>query len=486
MEVSQPAHPSYSVYFVLFGGYSLARGERRSARTMSHLKHTPEEVRAFAEDAICRLAGAGFRAVFAGGCVRDMLLGLQPKDYDVATSATPEQVMALFPRNVPVGAVFGVVRVLGDGEDPLQVEVATFRGETSYSDGRHPDQVCFTDEVEDVKRRDFTVNGLLFDPLKHKDEEKVLDYVGGRADLKRRLIRAIGAPPRRFAEDHLRMLRAVRFASTLGFEIENATLGAIQDCAERILDVSAERIREELDLMLTGPRPGRAFELLKTSRLLKQLLPEVEALEGVPQPAQFHPEGDVWTHTLAMLEMLKEPAATLALGVLLHDIGKPATLEHADRIRFNEHEKLGAEMAERIMLRLKYPNEELERVVNLVRQHMVFKDAQRMRPATLKRFLRQPHFAEHLELHRLDCLASHGSLDCYDLCAAELKKQSTETLSPPPLINGRDLIALGLTPGPRFKTILSEVEDRQLEGALADKAGALAYVRKLLESREGK
>ena len=453
-------------------------------------KHTPEETRAFAEAVVRRLAGAGFRAVLAGGCVRDMLLGMQPKDYDVATSATPEQVMALFPRHVAVGAAFGVVRVLGDGDGPLQVEAATFRGETSYSDGRHPDQVCFTDEVEDVKRRDFTVNGLLFDPL--KDNDQVLDYVGGRADLERRLIRAIGDPARRFAEDHLRMLRAVRFAGSLGFEIESATFSAIRDCAARILGVSAERIREELDLMLTGPRPGRAFELLKTSQLLKHLLPEVEALEGVPQPAQFHPEGDVWTHTLAMLELLggchgsacrPVPPLTLALGVLLHDIGKPATLEHADRIRFNEHEKVGAEMAERIMLRLKYPNEEIERVVSLVRQHMAFKDAQQMRPATLKRFLRQPHFAEHLELHRLDCLSSHGSLDCYELCAAELRKQSAETLSPPPLINGRDLIALGLSPGPRFKIILAEVEDKQLEGTLTDKEGALRYVRKWLESR---
>jgi len=447
------------------------------------MSHTPEEARAFAEDVVRRLAGAGFRAVLAGGCVRDLLLGMQPNDYDVATSATPEQVMALFPRNVPIGAAFGVVLVLGAGDEPLQVEVATFRGETSYSDGRHPDRVCFTDEVEDVKRRDFTVNGLLLDPLKDKDPERVLDYVGGRADLQRRLIRAIGDPARRFTEDHLRLLRAVRFASTLGFEIESATFSAIHDCAARILSVSAERVREELDLMLTGPRPRRAFELLKSSGLLKHILPEVDALEGVPQPAQFHPEGDVWTHTLAMLDLLKEPALTLALGVLLHDIGKPATFERADRIRFNEHEKVGAEMAERTMQRLKYSSEETELVVGLVRQHMAFKDAQRMRPATLKRFLRQPHFAAHLELHRLDCLASHGSLDCYDLCVAELRKQSAETLSPPPLINGHDLIALGLTPGPRFKTILAEVEDRQLEGTLTDRETALEYVRKLLESR---
>ncbi|MCY3021386.1 MAG: CCA tRNA nucleotidyltransferase [Planctomycetota bacterium] len=443
---------------------------------MAHAGTTADELRTFAIGVVRKLAAAGFRAVFAGGCVRDMLLGVQPQDYDVATSATPEQTMALFPRTVAVGVAFGVVRVLSEGEQPLAVEVATFRGETTYSDGRHPDKVCFTDEVEDVKRRDFTVNGLLFDPLKND----VLDYVGGRRDLERKRLRAIGDPRQRFKEDHLRMLRAVRFASTLGFEIDVTTLRAIKTSAPRITAISAERIRDELSLMLTGPDPRRAFELLKKTRLLKHVLPEADAMEGVPQPPEFHPEGDVWVHTLLMLGHLEDASVTLALGVLLHDVGKPATFEQADRIRFNEHERVGAEMAEKIMARLKYSSEEAERVSDLVRQHMIFKDAHRMRPATLKRFLRQPHFDEHLALHRLDCLASHGSLEAYDFCVAALQKQSTETLRPQPLITGRDLIALGLEPGPRFKAILAEVEDRQLEGTLTDKESALAHVRKML------
>ncbi len=440
-----------------------------------HFAQIPDQdARAFAERVVGRLTGAGFRALFAGGCVRDMLLQRTPKDYDVATSATPEQIMELFPRHVPVGVAFGVVLVVGDGENNPQVEVTTFRGETTYSDGRHPDQVSFTDEVEDVKRRDFTVNGLLFDPLKNE----VLDYVGGRADLERKLIHAIGDPRRRFQEDHLRMLRAIRFATRLGFEIEGATFGAIRDHAPRIAAISAERIRDELNGMLTSPAPRRALELLKKSRLLKHILPEVDALEGVPQPPQFHPEGDVWVHTLLLLENLHEAPLTLALGAMLHDIGKPPTFEIADRIRFNEHERVGAEMTEALMRRLKYSNEDIECVVNLVRGHMAFKDAHHMRPATLKRFLRQADFDQHLELHRLDCVASHGDLREYDVCRAELEKQSNETLRPPPLITGRDLIALGLQPGPRFSQILGDVEDRQLEGALTDRDATLAYVRK--------
>ncbi|HYG75883.1 MAG TPA: CCA tRNA nucleotidyltransferase [Planctomycetota bacterium] len=438
-----------------------------------------ERLREFATSIVQRLTSAGFRAVFAGGCVRDMLRGEAPKDYDVATSATPEQIMALFSRTVPVGVAFGVVRVLSPGDAPLQVEVATFRGETTYSDGRHPDQVCFTDEVEDVKRRDFTVNGLLFDPLKNE----VLDYVDGRRDLERKLIRAIGDPKRRFAEDHLRMLRAIRFAARLDFEIDGATFGAIKDNAEKILSISAERIRDELSLMLTGPHPRRAFELLKQSRLLKHILPEIDALEGVPQPPQFHPEGDVWTHTLMLLGQLENAPLTLALGALLHDVGKPRTFEITDRIRFNEHERVGAVMTEEILRRLRYSNEEIERVTSLVRQHMAFKDVTRMRKATLKRFLRMPHFDEHLTLHKLDCNASHGDLSLYDFCHEELARQKPDELRPSPLLSGADLIALGLRPGPEFKKILTEVEDRQLEGSLTDRESALRYVREQLIKR---
>jgi poly(A) polymerase len=440
---------------------------------MTLIEPSTDALRQFSESVVRTLADAGHRALFAGGCVRDMLLGKTPHDFDVATAATPEQVLALFPRAIPVGVAFGVVRVLSPGDEPLQVEVATFRGETTYSDGRHPDQVSFTDEKEDVRRRDFTVNGLLYDPLK----KEVLDYVDGRRDLDLRRLRAIGDPKLRFAEDHLRMLRAVRFAAQLNFEIDGATFGAIKENAEKILKISAERIRDELCKMLTGPDPRKALELLKASRLLKHILPEIDIMEGVEQPPQFHPEGDVWVHTLMLLGQLQYAPLTLALGALFHDVGKPPTFQMADRIRFNQHEHVGAEMTRAIMARLKFSNEEIVRVESLVKQHMVYKDVQKMRPATLKRFLRQPHFDEHLALHKLDCMASHRDLKSYDFCRAELANAPAETLSPPPLLSGQDLIALGYSPGPRFKEILRAVEDKQLEGEISDRDTALAYVK---------
>ena len=429
---------------------------------------------AFALKVVRRLTEKGFRAVFAGGCVRDALLGRVPKDFDVATSARPEEVLALFPRTLSVGAAFGVVVVLSPGAEPHQIEVATFRGDAGYSDGRHPDAVVFTNEVEDAKRRDFTVNGLFFDPLKNE----VLDYVDGRRDLERKVIRCIGDPKLRFSEDHLRMLRAIRFATRMNFELDGHTLGAIKDSAPSILTIGAERIRDELCQMLTGPNPRRAFELLKQSRLLQHVLPEIAALEGVEQPQQFHPEGDVWTHTLLLLGQLEHAPLELALGALFHDVGKPRTFERADRIRFNGHEKVGAEMTREIMTRLKFSNAEIERVVSLVAQHMVFKDAPHMRPATLKRFLRQPHFDEHLALHKIDCLASHGGLDNHAFCSEKLREIPPASLRPAPLLTGSDLIALGLKPGPRFKEILQQVEDMQLEGALTDREAAVEWVRK--------
>ncbi|MCK6472509.1 MAG: CCA tRNA nucleotidyltransferase [Planctomycetes bacterium] len=429
--------------------------------------------RAFAEAIVRRLAGAGYRALFAGGCVRDMELGRTPKDWDVATSARPEQVQALFPRTVAVGEAFGVVRVLDQGDDPRQVEVATFRTESGYSDGRHPDQVAFADEKADVQRRDFTVNGLLFDPLTNE----VLDYVGGRADLKAKVLRAIGDPDARFREDKLRLLRAVRFAAELGFSIEPATLAAVCAHASEVTAVSAERIRDELEKMLTGPDPRGAFELLHETGLLPVVLPEVAALCGVEQPPEFHPEGDVWVHTLMLLEQLQHATVTLALGALLHDIGKPPTYTKTDRVRFNEHEKVGAEMAAQVLERLRFPGEVIERVGDLVKQHMAFKDVPRMRPAKLKRFLRQPHFDEHLALHRLDCMASHGKLDAHAYCEAKLAELGEEDLRPAPLIDGNDLKALGLVPGPLYGKILSEVEDLQLEGGLTTPEQALAHVR---------
>ncbi|MEI6234823.1 MAG: CCA tRNA nucleotidyltransferase [Planctomycetota bacterium] len=430
-------------------------------------------LKTFATEVVSKLAERGHRAVFAGGCVRDTLRGKAPKDYDVATSATPKEVMAIFPRTVPVGVAFGVVRVLGRGADPLCVEVATFRIDGAYTDERRPDSVTFTNEVEDVKRRDFTINGLLFDPLKNE----VLDYVGGREDLERKLIRAIGDPKKRFAEDHLRLLRAIRFAARMDFDIDAHTFGAIKECAPNIVTVSAERIRDELNQMLTGPNPKFAFELLKKAGLLKHILPEIDSLAGVQQPPQFHPEGDVWTHTLMLLEQLENAPLALALGALFHDVGKPQTFTITDRIRFNEHEHVGARMTEDIMERLKYPREMIDRVVTLVHQHMTFKDASNMRPSTLKRFLRQPHFEDHLALHKLDCLASHGDLSAHAFCSEELTHQTPETLRPAPLITGANLIALGLKPGPLFASILKDVEDRQLEFTLTDSTGALEYVK---------
>ena len=406
--------------------------------------------------------------------MRDRLLGLVPKDFDVATSATPDEVQALFPRTVGVGKAFGVVCVLGDErEHPLQVEVATFRTESGYRDGRHPDHVAFSNEVEDVKRRDFTVNGLLYDPLKGE----IVDHVGGRDDLAKRRIRAIGDPCARFREDKLRLLRAVRFAANLGFEIDGPTLAAVRSEAPTLTQVSAERIRDELTKLLTGPDPRRALELLKETRLLKQVLPDAERMVGVPQPPEFHPEGDVWTHTLLLLGQLKHASETLALGALLHDVGKPATFTETDRIRFNAHEQVGARMSEKILRDLRFSNETVERVVELVRQHMAFKDTPHMRPARLIRFLRMPHFEEHLELHRIDCLACHGKLDIYTWLKEKIATLSQEQLKPDPLLTGADLKLLGLVPGPRFKAILSDVEDRQLEGRLRSPQDALAYVR---------
>lgn len=431
----------------------------------------------FALGVVRRLAGHGHRAVFAGGCVRDRLMGREPKDYDVATSALPDEVLALFPGAVPVGAAFGVVRVLGPvsaaGAPPQQVEVATFRTEAAYSDGRHPDAVKFAGPEEDVRRRDFTVNGLLYDPLR----DEVLDYVGGQADLQARVLRAIGAPAERFREDRLRLLRAVRFAAALDFEIEARTFEALRAEAPHATAVSAERIRDELARMLSGPNPRRAFELLKAAGLLAYVLPEVDALAGVEQPPEFHPEGDVWTHTLLLLGQLRDAPLPLALGALLHDIGKPATLTRTDRIRFNQHEEVGAGMAEALLRRLRFSNDVTTRVVELVRCHMSFKDARQMRPATLKRFLRLPHFDAHLELHRLDCLACHQNLDLHAFCLEQLGALGQEALRPAPLLNGADLKALGLSPGPLFGKILADVEERQLDGALTSREEALAHVR---------
>ena len=428
-----------------------------------------EQERAAAE--ICaRLRGAGHRALFAGGCVRDHLLGVPPKDFDVATSARPGEVAALFERTVLVGAAFGVVLVLlPEG----QVEVATFRSDGPYLDGRHPSSVSFTDEHADAQRRDFTVNALFLDP----ETGEVLDYVGGRDDLKRAVIRAVGEPAARFQEDHLRLLRAVRFAARLGFEIEPATFAAAQALASRCVDTSAERVRDELLKMLTEGRARRAFELLDDTGMLAHVLPEMMPMKGCEQPPEFHPEGDVFIHTLMLLEQLGPCTPTLALGALLHDVGKPPTQTFEDRIRFNLHEKVGARMAEKICHRLRLSNELTERTVWLVENHMRLAATPQMREAKRKRFVREPGFEELMALGKMDCLASHGDTEHIDWIAAYRAQLKPEEVRPAPLISGHDLIAAGYSPGPTFKEILTSVEDQQLEGALNSREAALAWVQ---------
>jgi putative nucleotidyltransferase with HDIG domain len=424
-----------------------------------------------AERIVAELRRHGHQAYLVGGCVRDLLLGREAKDYDVATDARPDEVIRLFPGSDCVGAHFGVVLARAPG---AQVEIATFRRDAAYPDGRHPERVDFErDPRQDALRRDFTINGLFLEPL----TGEVLDFVGGRADLERGVIRAIGDPAERFREDHLRMLRAVRFAARLGFSIDPQTLAAIRRQAPLALEIAAERVRDELARILTEANPRRGFELLDESGLLVQILPEIAAMKGVAQPPEYHPEGDVWTHTLLMLAMLENPTLTLALGVLLHDVGKPPTFRVAERIRFDGHAAAGARMACEILTRLRFSREVIRRVEALVASHLRFIDVPRMKESTLRRFLRMEHFDEHLELHRLDCLSSHRRLDTYDYVRQRLAELPEEALSPPRLLTGGDLIAEGYTPGPQFREILQTVEDAQLEGRIATREQALELVR---------
>jgi putative nucleotidyltransferase with HDIG domain len=429
------------------------------------------ESQALAREVIAKLRGAGHCAYLVGGCVRDLLLGVSPKDYDVATDARPDRIMDLFPNSGRVGAHFGVVLVRSVF---AQVEVATFRSDHEYSDGRRPDAVHFeTDPAKDAQRRDFTVNGLMMDP----DSGEVLDFVGGRADLQRGVIRAIGDPEARFREDHLRLLRAVRFAARLKFQIEPVTFAAIRENHASILKVAAERVRDELVRILTEGGARYGFELLDATGMLADILPEVAAMKGVEQPPQYHPEGDVWIHTLLMLQQLDHPTPALAMGVLLHDVGKPPTFRVADRIRFDGHVEVGVRMAHAILHRLRFSRDDMEQVEALVSNHMKFKDAGRMKESTLKRFLRLPQFAEHLELHRLDCTSSNRNLESYELVKRKLSEFPDEHLKPRPLLNGDDLIAEGYSPGPRFAEILTAVEDAQLEGQLRTSGDAMQLVR---------
>ena len=453
---------------------------------------------------VAKLRASGFEAYLAGGCVRDLVLGREPVDYDVATSATPGVVLKMFPRTFAVGAHFGVVLVAtcggadaagaAEAQEGSYVctEVATFRSDLAYSDGRHPDAVRYTlSAEEDVRRRDFTINGLLLDPLRGGGplanaagdfaflRSKVLDYVGGLADLDAGLVRAIGRAELRFAEDNLRMLRAVRFAARFGFELEAETRRAIRTLAARIHAVSRERIRDELTKMLTEGHARRAFELLDETGLLAEVLPEVARMKGVEQPPQFHPEGDVWVHTLMLLDQL-EPGcpATLAWGALLHDVGKPPAFRRApDRIRFDGHVEIGVAMGAEICRRFRFSNEETRQVLALIENHMRFADAPKMKASTLKRFFRLECFDLHLKLHRMDCMAAHGNLDIYNFVRERRAAMPEEAVRPKPLLTGRELIAAGYTPGPAFKEMLTAAEDAQLEGAVATPEAALALVR---------
>jgi len=426
---------------------------------------------------ICRvLRDAGHQAYLVGGCVRDLLLGREPADYDVATDAAPERVQQLFPGSIAVGARFGVILVV---EDSAEVEVATFRSDVGYSDGRHPDRVVFSrSPEEDVRRRDFTINGLLLDP----QTGEVLDFIGGRDDMQASLVRAIGEPALRFSEDKLRMVRAVRFAARFGYTIEPATLEAIRRHAAGVGQVSAERLRDELTKLLTEGAARRGFELLDETRLLEAVLPEVARMEGVEQPPQFHPEGDVWIHTRLMLEKLAPGCShTLAWGALLHDVGKPPTFTPGvgpgDRVRFDQHVEVGVRMAEEICRRLRFSSDDTEQITALVANHLRFKDVFQMRPATLKRFVRLTRFEEHLELHRLDCLASHGMLDAYEFVRKFLAETPPGEVRPARLVTGEDLKQMGFAPGPLFKEILRLVEDAQLDGRLTSREEALTFVR---------
>jgi putative nucleotidyltransferase with HDIG domain len=430
-------------------------------------------------DRICAtLRQSGQQAYLVGGCVRDLLLGREPADYDVSTDARPEHVQELFPHSVAVGAKFGVILVVEDG---AQVEVATFRRDIGYSDGRHPDRVVYSDSPqEDVRRRDFTINGLLMDPA----TREVHDFVGGRVDLAAGIVRAIGDPRLRFAEDKLRMMRAVRFAARFAFQIEPETLVAARNLAPQVSQVSIERIREELTKLLTEGAARRGFELLDETGLLAVVLPDIARMKGVEQPPQFHPEGDVWIHTRMLLEKLQPNcSSTLAWGALLHDVGKPPTFAPANgpgtRIRFDGHAEVGTRMAENICRSFRFSNEEIAQIESLVANHMRFKDVRKMRQATLKRFVRLHRFDEHLELHRLDCLASHGGLDAYDFVQRFLVETPPEAVRPPRLVTGDDLKEMGIRPGPKFKEILLAVEEAQLDGRFSDRPSALEFARSI-------
>lgn len=424
----------------------------------------PTALRNTAEKIVERLRFAGHDAFFVGGCVRDIVRGMEPEDYDIVTSAHPEQIMQIFPRTVPVGIRFGVVLVVEDGRN---YEVATYRSDDAYIDGRRPSGIRYTTAEEDVRRRDFTVNSLLMEP----HTGRIIDMTGGLKDIKDRMIRTIGEPRHRFAEDHLRMLRAVRFAANLDYTIDRSTMDAIREKNSCIAVISAERIREELAKLLTRGKARRGMELLDESGLLSVILPEISALKGIEQPPRFHPEGDVWEHTLRMLACLPlhDGVADLRLAwsVLMHDAGKAVTRsEDSAGVHFYGHVREGVNIAGIIMDRLRFSRSDRDTILELISSHMRFMHVQEMRPGTLKRFLRMPDFNLHLELHRLDCVASHGMLDNYEFCLRKLDEMPVEALNPVRLLTGDDLIAMGFSPGPSLGRILKMVEEAQLNGEI--------------------
>jgi poly(A) polymerase len=421
-----------------------------------------------------RLQEAGFQAFWVGGSVRDFLLGREPDDYDIATDARAEQIETLFSHTIGVGRKFGVMVVVEAGQ---QFQVATFRAESDYEDGRHPGKVTFGDARADALRRDFTINGLFYDPT----EEKLYDWVGGEADARARLIRTIGVPAERFAEDHLRLLRAVRLAAQLGFEIEAQTFAAVQSHASKIRGISAERIRDELIKLFRAPYAGRGLELLRQSGLLAEVLPEIAATEACEQSPDFHPEGNVFNHLRLMLDRM-EPEAdpSVPWAVLLHDVAKPLTASQDPTTgarHFYSHEKVGAELAEKILERLKFPRKQIEDIVLAVLCHMQFKDAPQMRKATLRRLLLRPTFPLELELHRLDCLGSHARLDIYDFLKEQARELEQQPQLLPPLLKGDDLIGLGMKPGPAMGALLEEIRDKQLADELKSREEALVWVK---------
>jgi poly(A) polymerase len=427
-----------------------------------------------ATQVVVRLQQAGFQAFWVGGCVRDLLLGREPGDYDIVTSALPQQIEEVFPRTIPVGRKFGVLIVV---EQELQFQVATFRAEADYRDGRHPERVTFGDARADALRRDFTVNGLFYDPV----AGDLHDWVQGEVDLRSRVIRTIGSPAERFAEDHLRLLRAVRLAAQLGFEIEDSTFAAVKAGAGSISTISAERIRDELLKLFLPPHASHGLRLLSESGLLDPILPELAAARSCEQSPDYHPEGTVFEHVALMLQKLPEGAdPLLAWAVLLHDIAKPVTVSRepaTGRIHFYGHERVGAEMAAEIMSRLRFPRKQIDEVVKVVRCHMQFKDVPEMRKSTLRRLLLRPTFPLELQLHRLDCLGSHGQLNIYDFLVQEAAELQKVPKILPPLLKGEDLIALGLKPGPALGQLLALVREKQLQDELTTPEQALDWVK---------